>query len=133
MSGQAKGAAWTSGILAAVALSVGIIYCGPTFWTRRALPSGQISLVAEIESWGPIWPAVFLSAALALIWAVCTRRQVALAHSWAAGVWTFYATAMILSAAYSEPPGPILSAVIAYGAVALHLSMIRVWADLGVK
>lgn len=130
---ETVGAARATGVLAVVAAMTGAVYLGPDFWARRPLPDGQLSIVAQVESWGPIWPALFFIVAAGLVWSVHARRHVALAHSLAAGVWTFYASALFFSAAYSEPPGPILASAIAYGTTALHWAMIRVWADQGVR
>ncbi|WJJ10368.1 hypothetical protein P9990_17505 [Prescottella equi] len=131
--GNRAGARRTTAALALVTLATALLYFGPEYWYRRPLPEGQISMVATIESWGPIWPGVFLTAALSLFWCLWRNCHMALAHSIAVGVWIFYATTLILSAAYSEPPGPILAATLGYGLAGVHLAMIRVWADLGVK
>ncbi|NKU21758.1 hypothetical protein GS907_24670 [Rhodococcus hoagii] len=133
MTGNMAGARRTTAALAFVALGTAVLYVGPEYWYRRPLPDGQRSLVAAIESWGPVWPVVFLVAALALFWSLWRKQQVALAHSITAGVWIFYATTLVLSAAYSQPPGPLLAATLGFGLAGVHLAMIRVWADLGVK
>lgn len=133
MIGSAVGATRVTATFAVIALAHGLIYIGPRYWYRRPLPDGQVSIVATIESWGPVWPVVFILAGALLGYAAWKKAHIALAHSVAAGVWVFYAMAVLLSAYYSVPPGPILTGAIALGAAAAHWSMIRVWADVGVK
>lgn len=127
------GAKRLSLVLALIAIFTGISYVGPSFWVRRPLPEGQLSLVMIIESWGPVWPALFLLASAVVGVSAITRRYVGYAHSIAAGVWGFYGTAVLMSAVYAEPPAPILTGGLALGATLIHLGMIRVWSDLGVK
>lgn len=133
MTGQTTGATRVTGVLAAIAVVSGVVYLGPGFWYQRTLPGAQLGIVSTVESWWPVWPIAFLAAGVMLGWSCATKRHVALSHSIASGVWCCYATAVLLSAVYSEPPGPVLAASIALGASALHLAMIRVWADLGVR
>lgn len=127
------GAARVSKTLAVIAAFTGLLYVGPSFWVRRPMPDGQLSIVVAIESWGPVWPIVFFAAAIVLAASAHTRRFVGYAHAIVAGVWGFYGSAVLLSAVYAEPPTPILTGGFAIGASALHLAMIRVWSDLGVK
>ncbi len=127
------GAKRLSLILALVAMFTAIAYVGPSFWVRRPLPEGQLSLVVIIESAGPVWPVLFFVASGVVAASAMSRRYVGYAHSVAAGVWGFYGTAVLLSAVYAEPPSPILTGGLALGATLIHLGMIRVWSDLGVK
>lgn len=127
------GAARVTRTLAVIAAFTGALYLGPAFWVRRPIPDGQLSIVVAIESWGPVWPVVFFGAAVILAVSAHTRSYVGYAHAIVAGVWGFYGSAVLLSAVYAEPPAPVLSGGIALGASALHLAMIRVWSDLGVK
>lgn len=127
------GAQRVSLTLALIAFLTGASYAGPSFWVRRPLPEGQLSVVVTIESWGPVWPILFVATAAVLAASALSTRYVGYTHAVAAGVWAFYGSAVLLSAAYAEPPGPILTGGIAVGASLVHLAMIRTWADLGVK
>jgi hypothetical protein len=131
------GAARASLVLAAISVWVGICYTSPgTFLARPAAdPSlaGQSSVVVAIESWGPVWPVVFLLAGAALALAVWRRRFIGYALSLGAGAWGFYGSALVTSAVLYEPPRSVLTGGVAIGAAFLHLALIRVWTDQGVK
>lgn len=121
-------------ILSLIALLTGVVYLGPSFWVERGRVDGeQLPIVQIINSWGPVWPVLFIAAALVVALSAWTRRYVGYTHALVAGVWGFYGTAVLMSAVYAEPPLPVLSGGIAAGAALLHLAMIRAWADLGVK
>ncbi|RDI32453.1 hypothetical protein DEU38_103186 [Rhodococcus sp. AG1013] len=128
------GAQRVSLTLALIAFLTGIVYLGPSFWVERGTGEGeQLGIVETINSWGPVWPVMFLVAAVILAASAVSRRYVGYTHAVVAGMWGFYGTAVLMSAVYAEPPLPVLSGGIALGAALLHLAMIRVWADLGVK
>lgn len=113
------------------AICLGVLYTEPEQWVRRALPPGQVSVVATVESFGPVWPALFVAIGIALIVAVMARRCVVLAHLAGMGVWAFYAAAIIIGAVLSQPPTPIVVGVIAIGLAWAHLGLLQAHQDEG--
>lgn len=126
-------------ILAAIAYWAGLAYSFPEAILAR--PKGytvemtQQSLVVVIESFGLgiVWPLVFFSAGTALVLAATFEKWVGIAYSLGAGAWGFYGSAVLLSASLYEPPRSLLMGGISIGAALIHLAMIRVWSDRGVK
>lgn len=126
-------------ILAAIAYWAGLAYSFPEALLAR--PKGftveltQQNLVVVIETFGMgvVWPLVFFAAGTVLVAAATFEKWVGAAHSLAAGAWGFYGTALILSASLYEPPRSLLMGGVAIGAAFVHLAMIRVWSDRGVK
>ena len=121
----------TSIITGVMAVILGVVYFAPEEYHGHPLPPGQPSLVVYIEQPGPVWPTVFLGMGIALILAVTARRYVVLAHILAVFCWMFYGSALLIGAAFSEPPPLVITGAIAVGVAGIHFGLMQAHHDQG--
>ncbi|MGB3771751.1 MAG: hypothetical protein WBA00_11470 [Rhodococcus sp. (in: high G+C Gram-positive bacteria)] len=122
-----------SAVLALASFLLGLLYAvsylGMPSLVRRPLPPGQESLVVTIESFGPVWPGLFLLAgtAVALSATFPGRRSLVVAHMGAAFAWTFYGGSILVGAMLTQPPVPIVLGSMALLFPALHVVCALIW------
>lgn len=123
--------------LAVMAMAYAVFYLGPSSWVRvprnQKTMSEQISLVQNIDRFGPVWPFLFALIGVLIVLTTLRRRWVIYSHGIAAGVWVFYGTAILFGAILSEPPSTILPGAAAIFGSITHGGMARAWAGEGVK
>ncbi|WP_052069862.1 hypothetical protein [Rhodococcoides fascians] len=122
-----------SGVLALASFVVGLLYAvsflGAPQLVRRPLPPGQESFVVMIESWGPIWPALFGVAAASIVVAIVWPRRVPLVivHVLGLFAWSFYGAIILVGAIFQVPPVPVLHGSVSMFIAALHIIAALVW------
>lgn len=121
----------TSIITGVMAVILGAVYFMPEELLRRPLPLGQTSIVVYIDQLGPVWPVLFLSMGIGLILAVTSRRGVVPAHILALFGWMFYGSAILVGAALSEPPTPVVTGAISIGVAGIHFGLMQAHQDAG--
>lgn len=130
-----RGATFVSMILAAGSFWVALVTLFPeTFLAGSYLvDESQSTIVRSLIQVLPLWPILFGIAAVAM--AVCTirKRFVAYAHSYAAGIWGTFGSVFILQSALYEPPRSVLTGGLALVAALVHIGMVLIWGDQGVK
>lgn len=105
-----------------VATHVGMTwnYVDPRF-VPRPLGPGQVSILRYIDSMGPIWAAAFALTGVAIaatLWLY--PRCLRWGHAIGATVMTTYCAASWIGAWVSQPPAPIMTAVLASAVAATH-------------
>lgn len=115
------------------ALTLALLYLGPSALVRRDRVGPQATLVQIVDDIAPIFPALFLMAALLVVVSTIRQRGVVIAHAVAAMAWMFYGLLLLLGALFLEPPAPILTGTIAIWASVMHWGMSRAWAEQGVR
>lgn len=121
----------TSLITGLMAVVLGVVYFGPPELVRRSLPPKQTSLVQAVENLGPVWPLLFTVMGVALIAAVTGRRYIVGAHVFAIFGWMFYGACIVIGAAASVPPAPIVTGLIAIGVAGIHGGLMLAHQDAG--
>lgn len=123
--------------LGLMALAYAIFYFGPSSFVRAPRPEGymekQISIVQNIEQFGPVWPFVFAFTGVLIVGSTILGRGVIASHGLAAGLWFTYGAAILFSSLASQPPSPILSGAAALFGAVTHIGMARAWAGEGVR
>lgn len=124
--------------LGAMAVAYAIFYLGPSSWVRvprnQKAMSEQISLVQNIDRFGPVWTFLFALIGILIILTIVRGRWVIYSHGIAAGAWVFYGAAILFGAVLSEPPPTtILPGAAAIFSSITHAGMARAWAGEGVK
>ncbi len=118
-------------IMGLISIAVGVLYLGPSQWVRRPLPPGQETLVVIIESFGPVWPVVFMVTGALLATAAVWGRWAVGAHIVGIFGWMFYGVSIISGSVLSEPPAPIAFGVVAIGIAGIHFGMTRAHQEVG--
>lgn len=121
----------TSIITGVMAVILGAVYFAPEEFLRRPSPPGQTSIVVYIDGLGPVWPLLFLSMGMGLILAVTSRRYVVPAHILALFGWMLYGSAILVGAALSEPPTPVVTGAISIGVAGIHWGLMQAHQDAG--
>lgn len=122
-----------SAVLAIASFVVGLLYAvsflGAPQLVRRPLPPGQESFVVIIESWGPIWPALFGVSAVVIIGSILCPHRVGLvvAHMFGLLAWSFYGAIILVGAIFQIPPVPVLHGALSCFVAALHIVAALVW------
>lgn len=123
--------------LGLTAVAYALFYLGPESLVRtqkseRAMAE-QVSIVQNIENFGPFWPAVFILAGIGIIWTTLRGRGVIVSHGIAVFAWVVYGVAIIFGGILSQPPSPILTGIAALFGAVTHAGMALAWAGEGVK
>ena len=122
----------TSIITGVMAVVLGCVYFAPEEFIRRTTPPrGQVSIVVYVYQLGPFWPVLFITMGVALILAVTSRRGIIASHVLAVFGWMFYGSALLIGAALSEPPTPIVTGVLAIGVAGIHFGLLQAHQDAG--
>ncbi|HEX6471150.1 MAG TPA: hypothetical protein VF069_18770 [Streptosporangiaceae bacterium] len=109
-----------SALLAVTHLGMAWAYVDPRF-VPRPLGPGQVSVVRYIEALGPFWIAGFGATAVGIalvLWRFPARLWIA--HLLGLSVSAAYATAAWTGSLMSDPPSPIITAVLASSLAAVH-------------
>lgn len=91
---------------------------------RFTRPSGvRVSIVQYLETLGPVWIVGFSLAAIAMTYAVISRRALVTAHVLGGMIWAGYSTALLFGVFASNPIGSILLPGCAVVITVFHLSL----------
>lgn len=128
-----RGLKTVSFAMGGAALTLALLYLGPSTYVRHSRSGPQTTLVQIVDDIAPIFPALFLTAAALIIVSTIRQRGVVIAHSVAATAWMFYGLLLLLGSWFLEPPAPILTGTIAIWAAIMHWGMSRAWAEQGIR
>ena len=128
-----RGLTFVSYAMAGSALTLTVLYLGPSALVRREGIGPQTTLVQVIDDIAPVFPLLFTIAGMLVFVSTLRTRGVVIAHAVAAGVWMFYGLLILLGAIFLEPPAPVLTGTISIWAAVMHWGMSRAWAEQGVR
>lgn len=114
-----------SWLLIGAAVALTVAYAVPGLGVSTALVPGRRSVVAFLNSLGPVWTIAFGAVAAVLLIGVLARnsRALVLGHILGVAVCSGWSTALAVGALTSRPIGSVVTAILA-----VVMTLLHVWA-----